>query len=537
MTDHHPQHETGAQNAPDTPEAGNQLSGSNPTPGSGTGSMTQSGSGPNNAPSAATPPAASGDADCIVVLEGASKSFGALKALDGVDLVIRRGECLGLVGHNGAGKSTLVNVITGVFAPTQGQVSYPGASSHLDAGIRAISQEGTLCPNLTVLENLQVAQRDLGGFGWRKRAAGRIKSALDEIFPGHRIRTDQLVLDMSLAEQQMVEIAIGFADSSIPARLVVLDEPTSSLDASIAAQLMTHIRRFCQQGGAVIFISHMMGEIFDVATRIVVMRDGTSIADRPAQAFSRQSLVDAMGHIAADGHDAATPATAQRRLNADGATILRTPEGIEARKGEIIGLAGLAGHGQAEALARYYLSQSSDWHSAKAPKAAFVAGDRRRDGIMPIWSIAQNLTLAALATLTRRGLVDRNQERAIAADWRQRIGIRTPDMDNGILSLSGGNQQKALFARALATTAPIIVMDDPMRGVDIGTKTEVYEMIRHEAAKGRTFLWYSTEIDEIRNCDRVFVFRDGAISAELAGENITEANVLAASFEFGDHAA
>lgn len=472
----------------------------------------------------------------IVLLDGASKSFGALKALDRVDLAIGGGECLGLVGHNGAGKSTLVNVITGLFAPTEGSIRYGGADGPLAAGIRAISQEGTLCPNLTVLENLSVVQHDLTGPGWRSRAAARIRTALDAIFPGHRIRPDTLVLDMTLAEQQMVEIAIGFAEGAAPARLVVLDEPTSSLDAAIAAQLMAHIRRFCAAGGAVILISHMMGEIFDVASRIVVMRDGRNIADRPAADFSRQSLVDAMGHVAADDH-AASPAALTRALGDKAHAVLRTPEGISARKGEIVGLAGLAGHGQAEALARFYLTQSSDWHGAAEPRAAFVAGDRRRDGIMPIWSIGRNLTLAALDALTRRGLVDRKRETEIAESWKKRIGIRTPDMNNGILSLSGGNQQKALFARALATTAPVVVMDDPMRGVDIGTKTEVYEMIRLEAAQGRTFLWYSTEMDEIRNCDRVFVFRDGAISAEFEGDEITEENILAASFEFGESAA
>lgn len=479
---------------------------------------------------------ASAPAPAIVRLDGAGKAFGPVRALDGVDLAIGPGECLGLVGHNGAGKSTLVNLVTGLFAPSQGRIDYPGAEGPLQAGIRAISQEGTLCPNLTVLENLSVVQRDLTGPGWRSRAAGRIGRALDAVFPGHRIRPEALVYDMTLAEQQMVEIAIGFAEGASPARLVVLDEPTSSLDASIAAQLLAHVRRFCAEGGAVIFISHMMGEIFEVATRIVVMRDGRSIADRPAEAFTRQSLVDAMGHVAADDHGPST-AAAPRSLGARNSAILRTPEGIEARKGEIVGLAGLAGHGQAEALARFYLSQSSDWRGAADPRAAFVAGDRRRDGVMPVWSIRRNLTLAMLDRLTRNGLIDHRREAEIGESWRKRIGIRTPDMGNAILSLSGGNQQKALFARALATTAPVIVMDDPMRGVDIGTKTEVYEMIRQEAAQGRTFLWYSTEMDEIRNCDRVFVFRDGAISAELEGEQITEENVLAASFEFGETAA
>ncbi|MFH5773809.1 sugar ABC transporter ATP-binding protein [Paracoccus sp. NGMCC 1.201697] len=472
----------------------------------------------------------------VVVLEGASKRFGALKALDGVDLSIAPGECLGLVGHNGAGKSTLVNLITGLFEPSDGRVAYPGAHDPRGAGIRAISQEGMLCPNLTALENLQVVQRDLTGAGWRKRAGERIRSQLARIFPGHRIRPETPVLDLTLAEQQMVEIAIGFAEGEAPARLVVLDEPTSSLDAAIAAQLLAHIRRFCANGGAVIFISHMMGEIFEVASRIVVMRDGRSIADRPAAAFTRQGLVDAMGHVAEDGQQP-SPAALARTLGDKSHPILRTPEGIEARKGEIVGLAGLAGHGQAEALARFYLSQSSDWRATPAPAAVFVAGDRRRDGLMPIWSIRRNLTLAALATLTRRGLIDRAAEARVGADWQKRIGIRTPDMGNPILSLSGGNQQKALFARALATSAPVVVMDDPMRGVDIGTKTEVYDMIRAEAANGRTFLWYSTEMDEIRNCDRVFVFRNGVISAELEGNRITEENVLAASFELGEDVA
>ncbi|WP_134681800.1 sugar ABC transporter ATP-binding protein [Paracoccus ravus] len=470
----------------------------------------------------------------VVILDGASKSFGALRALDHVDLRIDPGECLGLVGHNGAGKSTLVNLVTGQFAASEGRVIYPGAKDHRQAGIRAISQEGMLCPNLTVLENLQVVQRDLTGWSWRRLAARRIGAALDAIFPGHRIRPEMPVFDMTLAEQQMVEIAIGFAQGAHPARLVVLDEPTSSLDASISAQLLAHLRRFCAEGGAVVFISHMLGEVFEVADRIVVMRDGHIIADRAAKGFTRQGLVDAMGHVADESHEPS--ALRIRALGNRSDAILRTPEGVEARKGEIVGLAGLAGHGQAEALARFYLAQSSDWRSLAEPAVVFVAGDRKRDGVMPIWSIRRNLALAALGHLCRLGMVDRAAENALSADWQARIGIRTPDMANPILSLSGGNQQKVLFARALATTAAVVVMDDPMRGVDIGTKTEVYDMIRHEAAEGRTFLWYSTEMDEILNCDRVFVFRDGAISAELEGERITEANILAASFEFGDAA-
>lgn len=167
---------------------------------------------------------------------------------------------------------------------------------------------------------------------------------------------------------------------------------------------------------------------------------------------------------------------------------------------------------------------------------AFVAGDRGLNGTFSLWSILKNLSISSLKGMSSNNIIDRNRENNVGAEWRKRIEIRTPDMENPILSLSGGNQQKVLFARALATTAKIVLMDDPMRGVDIGTKQEVYEILRSEAAAGRTFIWYSTEMDEIRLCDRVYVFRDGEIAAELTGEQITEANVLAASFAGGEAA-
>src|SRR5690606_28234825 len=161
-----------------------------------------------------------------------------------------------------------------------------------------------------------------------------------------------------------------------------------------------------------------------------------------------------------------------------------------------------------------YFSKTSTWRARQRPDVVFVAGDRGRDGVMPIWSILRNLSLATLTEFGRRGLVDRRQEAALGANWKQKIQIKTANLGNPILSLSGGNQQKVLFAKALASNAPIVIMDDPMRGVDVGTKKEVYRMIRAEAEAGRTFLWYSTETDEILECDRVFVFRDSAISAE-----------------------
>ncbi|HSF93287.1 MAG TPA: ATP-binding cassette domain-containing protein, partial [Paracoccaceae bacterium] len=212
----------------------------------------------------------------IVALTDAEKHFGAVRALDGVSLSIHAGECIGLVGHNGAGKSTLVNLINGGLAPTGGTIDFPasGASRALDAGVRSVFQELSLCPNLTVAENLRISHSGLKGMSWRKQARAEIKDSLDTVFPDHGIDPDVAVDHLSIAERQMVEIAIGFAPRGGDARLVILDEPTSSLDAGIAQQLLSHIRRFCAHGGAVIFISHMIGEIFDVASTIIVMKDG-----------------------------------------------------------------------------------------------------------------------------------------------------------------------------------------------------------------------------------------------------------------------
>ncbi|EEE35531.1 ribose import ATP-binding protein RbsA [Rhodobacteraceae bacterium KLH11] len=492
-----------------------------------------------------TPPDISTSADLsapVVELNDVHMAFGPVQALSGASLTIRAGECIGLVGHNGAGKSTFVNVVNGRLTPTGGAVSYTGEQAPQDqvrnsarahsAGIRSVFQELSLCPNLTVLENLRIPYSTMPRHRWRSLARTTVIEALDAVFPDHGISAHALVGDLSIAERQMVEIAIAFSKRDHDARLVILDEPTSSLDVSIARQLLAHIRRFCAAGGAVIFISHMLGEVFEVASRIVVMKDGRIAEARETADFTHDDLVEAMGHVVPEG-DAAQAAEARAEL---GPEVARLPSGLSARQGEIVGLAGLAGHGQAEALAQFFLSRSSKWRADDRPEVVFVAGDRARDGVLPLWSILRNLSLATLKEFSRRGIVNRTAEAALAQDWQQRIGIRADKLTDPILSLSGGNQQKVLFARALASAAPIVVMDDPMRGVDVGTKKEVYRMIRSEAATGRTFLWYSTETDEILECDRVFVFRNGDISAELTGADITAENMLRASFEMQEAA-
>ncbi|WIX32021.1 sugar ABC transporter ATP-binding protein [Salinicola sp. JS01] len=475
----------------------------------------------------------------VVALRGVHKQFGAVRAIAGIDLTLAPGECVGLVGHNGAGKSTLVNLINGTLKPSRGEIDSHVTRGGRGSAIRSVFQELSLCPNLSAAENLRIAHPTLKGLGWRRRAGAEIRASLDQVFPGHGIDTDARVDTLSIAQRQMIEIAIGFAPRGGQARLVILDEPTSSLDAGIAEQLLAYVERFCAEGGTVVFISHMLGEIFRVASRIVVMQDGRVVAERASQDFDRDSLVDAMGHVAqhapsADQRQRAEGASTPG-AGAAGETVIEDAAGLSARRGEIVGLAGLAGHGQAEALAKLYFAGTSGWRAPRQPRMAFVAGDRGRDGVLPLWSILRNLSLSVLPARAHRGAVDRRAEAALGHEWQQRIGIRSDDLGNPITSLSGGNQQKVLFARALASSAPIVVMDDPMRGVDVGTKQEVYALIRAEADAGRTFLWYSTETEEVCQCDRVFVFRDGKISAELSGAEISEERILAASFEMQEN--
>ena len=510
-----------------------------------------------------------------IALTAVAKSFGAVRALELVDLTVAAGECLGLVGHNGAGKSTLMHVLAGTLSPDAGTLSIAGetfTSANSPAlayrrGIRCVFQELSLCPNLSVAENTRIYHGALKGFGWKARARTLIAAKLDEIFPGHDVDADDEVADLSIGKRQMAEIARAFTVTDTPLRLVILDEPTSSLDATTARQLLTFLRAEVRKGTSAILISHLLKEILETSDRIVVMKDGTVVDTRPADGFNRDTLVAAMGTGREVGDrslgqasqrdpslrnspedvgsrqrleptyappTSSTPRSAKAR---EENTVLRArprtggTRELTVNRGEIVGLAGLAGHGQTRMLLQLFEGARSRVAGTEvAEPVAFIAGDRQSDGVFPLWSIGRNISVGSYATLLKGGLIDRAAETALANAWRERIGIRTPDIGNPILSLSGGNQQKALFARALASPAGIVLMDDPMRGVDVGTKLEVYKLIRAEADAGRTFVWYTTEIDELAYCDHVYVFRNGAIMADLAASQATEENVLKASF-------
>ena len=479
----------------------------------------------------------------IVALDGIEKSFGAVRALADVPFSVQPGECVGLVGHNGAGKSTLVQILAGTLAPDRGdlvvngesQAGYSVARAH-QLGIRCVFQELSLCPNLTVAENARVAHGSIRGWGWRKKAGKLIIRQLDAVFPGHGINETDLAGDLPISQRQMVEVARAFTVTRDPLRLIVLDEPTSSLDTHAASQLLEYVRTVVARGASCILISHLLGEILRYSDRIVVMRDGKVVANDAAASFDRARLVTAMGsaHVARDnGRQIAQTNRREKpvRIRVHSTKATETLEFV-AHEGEIVGLAGLSGHGQTSFLLTLLRSIQRPLRGVQlSGTVALVAGDRQRDGIFRLWSVARNIGIRSLSELSRALLISIPKEQSFAERWRERIGIRTPSVRNSILSLSGGNQQKVLFARALGSDAKILLMDDPLRGVDVGTKFEIYDLIRAEARAGRTFVWYTTEMEGLENCDHVYVFRASRIVADLRRNELTEERVIHSSFE------
>lgn len=475
----------------------------------------------------------------------AAKAFGAVQALRGVDFQIRRGECIGLVGHNGAGKSTLMNVLSGTLTPDRGELHFTGRAGRSDwsvreaqrLGVRSVYQELSLCANLSLAENMRIAQPKLKGWNWRVNAGSQLVASLDRIFPGHGLHADQVVADLSIGKRQLVEIARAFTPGALPLELMILDEPTSSLDSHAANQLLAYIREFVAHGKSCILISHKLREIFNVADRVVVMRDGQVVESVPTEQTSRDRLVAVMGQdeqdtgVTDDTAPAASPQNTTMVVKVSASR--RTRMEITAGAGEVIGLAGLAGHGQTDLLLRLQAASTGAADAAVWIDGAtsFVAGDRQTDGVFGLWSIARNMSVSCLSQFRRGPLIDLKKERDHAEQWRQRLGLVTPNLDLSIFSLSGGNQQKVLFARALGSTAPIILMDDPMRGVDVGTKHDVYVLIADAARQGRTFIWYTTEFDELFHCDRVYVFNNGEVVGELSRAELNEERVLNMSFE------
>ncbi|MBZ9734530.1 MULTISPECIES: ATP-binding cassette domain-containing protein [unclassified Mesorhizobium] len=478
----------------------------------------------------------------VVSLSGITKSFGPTLANAGIDLSVRAGDVIGLVGGNGAGKSTLMRILCGAMWPTLGAISFAGEEVPFAAyntgeaqrrGIRMVHQELSLCANLSVAENffLETPGDSASRPGWRALYRTRARAALDAVFPGNGIDADTEVGHLTIAERQMVEIARAAATPSVT--LIVLDEPTSSLDLDRSKQLRAFVRGRAKAGLAFIFISHKLQEIIDIATEVVVLRNGRMAWQGHASNASIGKLVQLMGGDANPIHQHSVAAASSQDVlvRLSGALTSELGRDLDIVRGEIVGLAGLEGSGQKDLLhAIFKPDRKQQATVARYAEAGFIAGDRQKEGVFPLWSVLSNISIGALARRSALGVVSERANSDTAKGAASKLRLDDTRFQSNITELSGGNQQKALVARALVADTPIILLDDPTRGVDIATKQDFYRLCNEVARGGRALIWHTTEDAELLACDRVLVFSGGRIVSELAGEAITEQAIVGASF-------
>ncbi len=477
---------------------------------------------------------------CLVELKDITKAFGPTLANANIDFAVNRSDVIGLVGGNGAGKSTLMRILCGITPPTVGRIAFDGVEEPFAAydtgaaqrrGVRMVHQELSLCANLSVAENffIEAPEHARTRPGWRRIYRAAARAALDAVFPGNGIDVDSIVDRLSIGERQMVEIARATATPSV--RLIVLDEPTSSLDMERSRQLRDYIRTRSRSGLSFIFISHKLQEIVDVASRVVVLRNGRVAWQGAVAQSSVSRLVELMGGDAGAAHHRfERAASAEEEVARIGGRFVVGPE-ISLRRGEIIGLAGLEGHGQKDLLRAIFESAPKARDGVSRLEAAsYVSGDRQKEGVFPLWSVLANIAIGRVARRSALGFVLDKNEAIAATPSAQRLRLDAERFRSRILELSGGNQQKVLLSRAVAADTPIILLDDPTRGVDIATKQDFYRLCGELAREGRTLIWHTTEDAELLACNRVLVLANGRIVRELSGPSLTEEAIVAASF-------
>ena len=495
--------------------------------------------------------------EALLQLRGITKRFPGVLALDGVDFALTAGEVHALVGENGAGKSTLIKIISGVHQPDAGRIDYlgtpvtfPTPRAAADRGITVIYQEVALFPDLTVLENLYVGAyprrpllrhsgrgRRVDWMAMRARAqdvAASLGVKLDLEAPVHRL---------SAAQQQLVEIARALLRD---ARVIIMDEPTGPLTQQDAARLFSLIRQLRARGVGIIYISHRLEEIFEVADRLTVLRDGRRIVAMPVGETTREMLIH---HMVGRTLDTLYPHTATQagppvlEVEGLGTSGALTDVSFTLGRGEILGLAGLVGSGRTT-LARAIFGivppergrirlDGVDARIAHAGRArelgiAYVPEERQRQGLVLPFSVSENLSLVILRRLSRLGFINHASERIVAHDVVRRLDIRTPGIGVPAATLSGGNQQKVVVGKWLAAEPRVLIMDEPTRGVDVGAKAEIHRLMSALAGRGLAILLISSELPELLGMsDRIMVMHRGRIAGELSRGQATQEKIMA----------
>ncbi len=488
----------------------------------------------------------------LLSLEHAQKSFGAVRALEDVHVELYGGEVHGLVGENGAGKSTLVKILAGVHRPDAGRLMLGGEEAIFDnakqsqaAGIAIIFQEPTLFPDLTVAENIFVGVQPLKRF--RRIDRRRMRREAADVFDqlGVRLDPDRLARGLSIADQQLVEIVKALTTN---ASVIVMDEPTAALTPSEVERLFGIVETLRARGNAVLFVSHRLEEIFAVCQRVTVMRDGRHVLTQPIAELTIQSVIRAMVGRDMGALFPKVPAEQGRvvlqveRLTREG---VFTDVSFEVRSGEIVALAGLVGAGRTEVARAIFGIDKWDAGSVEidgralrtgSPTAAMAAGiglvpeDRRQQGLVMDFSIERNIALASLDSVRRGGLIPRGAERRFARDWALRLQLKYGRLSNPVWTLSGGNQQKAVLAKWLARKPKLLIVDEPTRGIDVGTKAEVHRLLSELAAQGVAVLMISSELPEVLGmADRIVVLFEGRVMREYSRSEANEDAIMHAA--------
>ena len=491
----------------------------------------------------------------VLEMRGICKYFPGVKALQNVDFTLRQGEIHALMGENGAGKSTLIKVLTGVYEKDGGEIFIEGHEGAVsirspqdaqNAGISTVYQEITLCPNLTVAENMYIGRTRGALTNWKKmnEGAGKLLKALD--IPA--VPTQQLG-SCSIAVQQMVAIARAV---DMDCKVLILDEPTSSLDEQEVEKLFKLMRDLKAKGVGIIFVTHFLDQVYEVCDRITVLRDGQLVGEYVIEDLPRVKLVskmlgkelDDMASIKNDS-DAALVDLGTPVLEAKG---LSSAEGIKPfdfniHKGEVNGFTGLLGSGRSECVRAIFGADKKtggevfmDGEKVKIHKPldamkhgiGYLPEDRKQDGIVGDLSVRENIILALQVMKGFFKPFPRAQAEAFADEYIKLLEIKTASSDTPIKQLSGGNQQKVILARWLLTNPKYLILDEPTRGIDVGTKIEIQKLVLKLAGEGKSVTFISSEIDEmLRTCSRLMVMRDRKLVGELSGDDLSQTKIMA----------
>ena len=491
-------------------------------------------------------------------LRNVAKSFGAVVALKSANLSVQMNSIHALVGENGAGKSTLVKIIAGLYRRDAGEfllrgesVDFTSTAESKAAGIAVIYQEPTLFPDLSVTENIFMGRQPTNRFGRidRKRMRTEVQGLFARL--DVRINPDRPAEGLSIADQQIIEIAKAI---SLDARVLIMDEPTAALSGVEVDRLFAVARSLRDEGRALVFISHRFDEVFALCDTITVMRDGEYISTDPIESTSVAEIVRRMvGRDVADLFPKQPAEIGEPVLEVSGLNSAGVFHDINftVRAGEIVGLAGLVGAGRSEIARAVFGVDAYDSGTVRIngtaiprrnPAAAMSLGlalvpeDRRKQGLVIDGTVSRNTTMAIQKQLTKFGLLTAAAENAAARIWASRLEVKTNALDAVVGTLSGGNQQKVVLAKWLATNPQVLIIDEPTRGIDVGTKSEVHRLLSELAGKGLAIVMISSELPEVLGmADRVLVMREGRLTAELSRAEATSETVMHAATHATEH--